>query len=192
MNPSPNANRKFARAGGIEVAVCGERELLRYRGDGVTHLISIQDTGYRDDQDTARKIAESVPGAAIHRVFFNDAWQDSMEGGPNPKDIRAALAFAASARTGATLLIHCHMGISRSTAVAFAVLCDRTGPGHEAACLKAVVRIRPVASPNPAVVRLADRILGRRMAMVDALEAWKQTQPPRIWVRDLESEIGMP
>ena len=71
----------------------------------------------------------------------------------------------------APMVVHCFAGISRSTASAFAIACDRNPdademddrPGH-------APRRRP-AFPNRRIVALADDILGRRGRMVDAVEA---------------------
>mgnify|MGYP000184203208 CR=1 FL=1 len=60
MKPNPTANRKFLRAGGSELAVCGELELPIYTRDGVTHLISIQDAGYRDDSGMSERLVAGV------------------------------------------------------------------------------------------------------------------------------------
>lgn len=77
---------------------------------------------------------------------------------PSVDDLKAALAFD---REDASLLIHCHAGISRSTAIALAILSQRLGPGKESEAMDELLRIRPEAVPNLHIIRLADEILGR-------------------------------
>jgi predicted protein tyrosine phosphatase len=69
------------------------------------------------------------------------------------------------------MLVHCRAGISRSTAAAYILACDRAGPGAEAA-LANILRERAAhADPNRLMVRIGDDLLGRRGRMVDAITA---------------------
>jgi Predicted protein tyrosine phosphatase len=88
---------------------------------------------------------------------------------PEERHLYEALAWArkwASAR----LLIHCEMGISRSAAVALSVLADRYGSGREAQAVSDLFDIRPVASCNPRLLGMADKILGRGGRLVEAYQ----------------------
>jgi predicted protein tyrosine phosphatase len=66
------------------------------------------------------------------------------------------------------LLIHCWAGISRSSAAAYAIACDRN-PGFENEIADELRRRSPVVTPNKLMVQLADDLLGRKGAMVDAI-----------------------
>jgi predicted protein tyrosine phosphatase len=68
------------------------------------------------------------------------------------------------------LLIHCWAGISRSSAAAYIVACDRN-PGCERAIAADLRRRAPFATPNPLMVRLADDMLARQGRMVAAIAA---------------------
>lgn len=81
------------------------------------------------------------------------------------------LAFTREWDRRAPLLFHCYAGVSRSMAAAFAVLCDRLGPGHEAAIAHLMREKAPHADPNRLIVRLADSLLGRDGDMVRAVES---------------------
>jgi predicted protein tyrosine phosphatase len=91
-------------------------------------------------------------------------------GGPTRADIRAILDFARE-RRDRSILVHCHAGMSRSTAVAIAILHDRGLP--EADAFTAARAARPMDAiaderpfiPNPLVLAHADAILGG--ALVD-------------------------
>jgi predicted protein tyrosine phosphatase len=83
-------------------------------------------------------------------------------------DIEQALQFARAVDPEREhLLVHCHVGIGRTTAVALAIITDRLGRSREGAALAELLRIGPQAVPNLPVLALADEILGR----VGALEA---------------------
>jgi len=69
------------------------------------------------------------------------------------------------------MLIHCWAGISRSTASAFAIACERNPHADEHAIALALRRAAPHAYPNRRLVALADDILGRRGRMIEAVEA---------------------
>jgi len=80
------------------------------------------------------------------------------------------LAFARDWDAKQPLLIHCWAGISRSMATAYAILCDRLGPGREIQIARAMRQRAPHAQPNRLLVQHADEALGRGGKMVLALD----------------------
>jgi len=90
---------------------------------------------------------------------------------PTYEQIAEILTFAQSIDRSSSVLIHCWAGISRSTAVAYAVLCQIAGPGTEKECLTHVRRIRPQAIPNSLIVTLAEVALERNGTMFVAYDA---------------------
>jgi predicted protein tyrosine phosphatase len=68
------------------------------------------------------------------------------------------------------MLVHCWAGVSRSTASAFIVACDRNPDADETAIAAALRKAGPGATPNPLIVRLADDVMGRGGRMVDAVQ----------------------
>lgn len=93
-----------------------------------------------------------------------------------PDQVGEAIAFA-RVHVGGALLVHCFHGVGRSAAVALAILADRAGPGGELAALDRLLSIRPQATPNLVVVKLADEVLGRGGALVAAVSAWEDATP---------------
>jgi predicted protein tyrosine phosphatase len=87
------------------------------------------------------------------------------------EQIAAAIEFGRAHRTGA-MLIHCHAGIARSTAVALAIIADRLGPGQEEIALAELLKLQQWAVPNLHVVRLADSILGREGRLLQIVTDW--------------------
>ena len=96
-----------------------------------------------------------------------------MEGyfAPDTESVARLLEFSRTWDASAPMVVHCFAGISRSTASAFAIACDRN---PEVAEKRIALMLRQAAShafPNRRIVALADDILGRRGRMVDAIEA---------------------
>lgn len=89
---------------------------------------------------------------------------------PAAQHIERLLAFGRGWRAEAPMLVHCWAGVSRSTAAAYILLCDRYGPGSEREVAKALRYRAPHACPNALMVRLADRALDREGRMVRAVE----------------------
>lgn len=118
---------------------------------------------------------ETPPGIdpARHlRLAVNDvaeAW--AAEVPPSPHHIEQLLEFGRAWAAEAPILLHCWAGISRSTAAAYILLCDRLGPGSEYEIARALRARAPHAFPNPLLVSLADRALAREGRMVEAVRA---------------------
>lgn len=90
---------------------------------------------------------------------------------PNQDHIHLILDFARSVAPDDTILIHCWAGVSRSTAAAYIIRCAQTAVGDEAMLAHNLRAKAPYATPNPALIAIADAILGRNNAMTHAIEA---------------------
>lgn len=88
---------------------------------------------------------------------------------PDAAMVARLLDFAAHWTAEAPLLIHCHAGVSRSTAAACAIACARSAPGEEAAIANRLRSLSPSATPNALIVALADRLLDRDGRMIAAV-----------------------
>jgi predicted protein tyrosine phosphatase len=89
---------------------------------------------------------------------------------PDRNIMHAVLDFGRNSESQRALLIHCWAGISRSSAAAFAIACDRN-PGFEHDIATELRRRAPSATPNRLMVRLADDLLQRDGRMVEAIES---------------------
>ena len=79
---------------------------------------------------------------------------------PTEEDVSKLLRFFSSWDADSPLLIHCWMGISRSTAAA-AIALAQHDPGQD--MMRLAHRLRkasPIATPNPLMIKLADEQLG--------------------------------
>lgn len=153
----------------FRVTICGIDELGLHCEAGVTHVLSILDPGW--------PAPEALTAFDPHRRL-ELRFHDVIDAGPGwvvpeSRDIEHLLAFARELRpTREThLLVHCHAGVSRSTAAATLILAQTlpSRPADEA--LLAVVRQRPRAWPNLRVLELGDALLGRRGQVVAAARA---------------------
>jgi len=147
--------------------ICGLQELSAHKGAGVTHLLSILDPEAPDPTQF-----QYYPALERLTLRFHDtilAHPDYVL--PRRADVEALLAFGQGLPDGdAThLLIHCHMGISRSTAAAAAILLQARPQLDEDAALAHIQSQRPQAWPNSLMIRHADTLLDRGGRLVAAL-----------------------
>ncbi len=165
-----NADEAVSTAGLVpwRLSICGLDELGGYAAAGVSHVVSILDPGWPDPA----AFAAYAPHRRVVWRFHDVIAPRAEVAAPHAGDVDAILAWSeVLAREGADhVLVHCHAGVSRSTAAAV-VLLARDHPGREAEAFDAVARIRPRSWPNSRMLALADARLGRGGALVDALRA---------------------
>ena len=89
---------------------------------------------------------------------------------PGEQHVAELIAFVRDWDRRAPLVVHCYMGISRSTASAFATVCALNRHRAEESIAQALRAASPTATPNIRIVTLADRLLGRGGRMVAAIE----------------------
>jgi len=90
---------------------------------------------------------------------------------PDARLVERVLKFAQDWDERSPMVVHCWAGISRSTASAFAIACERNPHADELKIALAMRRASPSAFPNRRIVALADDILDRRGRMLEAVEA---------------------
>ncbi len=152
------------------LTICGLDELLSQRSTRVTHVLSILDPGMPQPE-----IVRHYKMLRDHQMLhFHDIAQP-MAGAQAPSRGHVARLLAYGDEIVSTLgaedhlLIHCHAGISRSTAAA-TILLAQHHPGREEQALQRVVQSRPVAIPNVRMIAYADALLERDGALIAALE----------------------
>ena len=150
----------------FQVTICGIDELEDRCATGVTHVLSILDPGWPEPDPISRFDLNRRLRLRFHDVI------ESQPGwiAPERWDVELLLAFsrdlAASGR--AHLLVHCHAGVSRSTAAA-ALVMAQTRPDRPAEeVLQEVTRLRPRAWPNLRILEIGDEILGRHGEIIEA------------------------
>jgi predicted protein tyrosine phosphatase len=149
----------------IDLTICGVDDLPDQAGKRWTHVVSIWDKVFLYDKDCREKVKEIAPRAELLFGFFEDTDDPDHPDAPRLRDIKRILDFTSNLPAKAKLLVHCRAGISRSTATAYAILCQHSEPGTEVLNMLHVGTLRPVVVPNRLVIEMADKILKRKGGM---------------------------
>jgi len=106
-----------------------------------------------------------------HLVLSMDDITEPLDGYTPPSEDHVArlVAFLNAWDRGAPLVMHCLAGISRSTAGAFVAACALNPHRSEETIAQALREASPAAMPNPMLVKHADKVLGRKNRMVEAI-----------------------
>jgi predicted protein tyrosine phosphatase len=103
------------------------------------------------------------------RLHFHEA----IEASPGLKlptidDIAAIIDFGSRRDSAVPLIVHCHYGISRSTAAMATLIARNPSVGSREVFVR-LLRIRPRAWPNSLMIHHADQLLDRRGMLMRAL-----------------------
>lgn len=153
----------------MRITICGIPELGEHCEAGVTHVLSILDPGWPDPIAFLDFPPHRREALRFHDVI---APVSSTTIVPTEDHVAQLLEFGRevmAAGPDAHLLIHCHAGISRSTASA-ALLLAQAYPARRADEIFAEIgRLRPQAWPNLLLLELGEAALGRHGEIVPAV-----------------------
>jgi predicted protein tyrosine phosphatase len=154
----------------IRVTICAISELVHHQGRRITHVLSILNPDTPDPDVILSLRADWQMTLRFH---------DEIDAGPNiilpnidhiKKIIDIGRLLSEAQFNGAPhILIHCQMGISRSTAAMGTLLAALNPTQDEHEIFDLVFRLRPIAWPNCLMIELADNVLGRRGRLLAAL-----------------------
>jgi predicted protein tyrosine phosphatase len=152
----------------FRITVCGLEELGGHCEARVSHVLSILDPDW--------PVPEAFGSFGEHErleLRFHDVIEEAPGVlPPREEHVHQLLAFGrdllAEPRPAAHLLVHCHAGISRSTAAMALILAQALPTIPAGAILGEVLRIRPKAWPNLRLIEMGDALLARRGEMVVA------------------------
>jgi predicted protein tyrosine phosphatase len=150
----------------FDVTICGIPELDAYCRVPLTHLLSIIDPDWGED------IPAIDAFAPRHQMSlrFHDVIEPAPDRlAPSRDDVARLLAFGRLLAPGDHLLVHCHGGISRSTAAAALILAQAHPDWPAREVLAAVVELRPRAWPDLRVLEFGDELLGRGGEIIAAV-----------------------
>jgi predicted protein tyrosine phosphatase len=153
------------------LTICSISELPDQRGRSVTHVLSILDPDHPDPEAFGSYDPHHRTILRFHDII------NPVEGLilPAPEHVEAVLRFGdevASEHAGKVeghLLVHCHMGVSRSTAAMLTLLAQTHPRESEDRLFERLTEIRPQAWPNSLMIEFADGLLSRNGRLVDAL-----------------------
>jgi predicted protein tyrosine phosphatase len=157
-------------SGRIRRTICGLDELATL-GSGATHVMSILDPDFPDPHGAAEKFQ-----ARLCLRFHDIIAPEPGLIAPEPHHIEALLAFGRGLGGASHLLVHCHMGVSRSPAAMAALLAQANPQADERALISHIADLRPQAWPNLLMVALADEQLDRGGRLVAALKPLYERQ----------------
>ncbi|WP_068494332.1 tyrosine phosphatase family protein [Paramagnetospirillum marisnigri] len=163
------------------LTICGIDELPEHAEAGVSHVLTIIDPDWPDPEHFRAFKPHKRTIWRFHDIVNEHDGQQH----PTERNVRAILDYGTALQDEAVahLLVHCHMGISRSTATA-AILMAQHNPGREAEAFAHLAGIRPQAWPNSRMIGMADRLLDRGGALVAAMRDLHKVQ-----VRALKPEM---
>ena len=153
----------------FQVTICGIGELGLHCEAGVTHVLSLLDPGSPEPE----AFGTFDPHRRLELRFHDVIDADPGCVPPERPDVEQLLSFGRDlgSAKGGHLLVHCHAGVSRSTAAATLILAQARPDRPAEEALQTVVRRRPRAWPNLRILELGDALLGRRGEIVVAARA---------------------
>lgn len=127
-----------------------------------------------DDTDTMRE--EWVSRNNKHVVVYvDDISQPRLYYSlPTIDHVKEALSHLTNLTDSDKILIHCHAGVSRSTAIAIAALVQNGVDPAEA--IDQIEEIRPCLWPNQLIIKHADDYLGLKGKLYNEVLDWKQSR----------------
>jgi predicted protein tyrosine phosphatase len=145
--------------------VCGLEELAGHSARGVSHVLSLLDPGTPEP--------EAFAGYGLHArttLRFHDCLGPG-EGlvPPQPEHVAAILDFGRQLDGAAHLLVHCHYGLSRSTAALLMVFAQAEAETSAEALVARLHALREPAWPNARMIGFADAMLNRDGQLSEAV-----------------------
>ena len=153
----------------FQVTICGIGELGLHCEAGVTHVLSILDPGWPEPE----AFGTFDPHRRLELRFHDVIDADPGCVPPERPDVEQLLSFGRdlTSAKGTHLLVHCHAGVSRSTAAATLILAQARPDRPAEEALQTVVRRRPRAWPNLRILEFGDALLDRRGEIIVAARA---------------------
>jgi predicted protein tyrosine phosphatase len=154
----------------VRMTICGMIELGELPMSEVSHIVSILDPG-----SDGPHCLKTVPSHARLDLRFHDIIdeRDNMVC-PQRDDIQRLLRFGRTLdhdRESCThLLIHCEVGISRSTAAAVLLFAQAFRDEPSGKAVERMLKARPYSWPNTRMIELGDELLERGGELITAVD----------------------
>jgi predicted protein tyrosine phosphatase len=142
-----------------------------------THMIRLVDPALPEGR---LALAATVDRTLLLRL--DDVSHDAPLG-PSRDHVAEILDFVDGMLTAGgaiRLYVHCHAGVSRSTATAYLALACRHGAGRESDAFDELLSLTVKPWPNRRIVAHADGLLGRGGRLLAPLDAYRGAYPRRL------------
>lgn len=152
------------------------RDAAAVAGDwSATHVVSLL------DPELADEFVPRISGAMHHVVRLRDQ-ESALATGHFPETITSFfdLVLPAIEQQDSRILVHCHAGVSRSTAFAYGVIAHRFGVGREVEAFEALLSIVNKPWPNRRIIEIFDAHWQREGRLLAPLDAMRARHPKRI------------
>lgn len=151
----------------MRTEICGHSSVhgLLLEGPGQRDLILVTNPGYMPFGDDAERVLALA--RRVLRLQFDDFTAQVLDLDirlPSEADVEEALAFAPHSDD---LVVACHAGVSRSSALAYVLRCRDWGPPSAVTILE-----RGIHAPNRLIVEMGARVL-RNLEVWDTYETWR-------------------
>ena len=162
----------------MKLKICSLEEVQKYMDEGwPDFLISLVDSNFKGEWDSVDE---------RHLVLYFDDITIPRKGYvlPQMSHVLEILKFAARVDPDKNLLVHCHQGISRSTAAAIAISIQN-GLEYEDA-FESICNIRPGLWPNQRMIGIIDDIFNLGGELGRFVADWKRDE----FIKKYKDEIA--
>jgi predicted protein tyrosine phosphatase len=152
------------------------RDAAMVAGDwAATHVVSLLDPELPDEH------VPRISGAKHHVVRLRDQ-ENALATSHFPEAITTFfdVVLPAIEQQDSRILVHCHAGVSRSTAFAYGVIAHRFGAGREDEAFAALLSIVNKPWPNRRIIEIFDAHWQREGRLLAPLDAMRARHPKRI------------
>lgn len=145
----------------FQMTICGLQELEEHSDSQVSHVLSIMDPAHPHPSAFASYGEHERLELRFHDIIDKRPEQDE----PQPHHVEQILLFGRAIMANPDdcrhLLVHCHAGISRSTAAMTLILALGQPELSAPEVLSQLLRIRAIAWPNLRMLGMGEEQLGR-------------------------------
>lgn len=175
----------------FQITICGIEELAGHAEGKVSHVLSILDPDHLEPEAFGTYGEHAKLELRFHDVIEASAGIEA----PQPHHVEQVLAFGRDILSDPEalrhLLVHCHMGVSRSTAAMTLLLAQAQPSASARDVLHQVLAIRGKAWPNLRILTFGEELLGRRREFSEAVgEIYRIQLDRRPQIKDFFLEVG--
>jgi predicted protein tyrosine phosphatase len=175
----------------FHITVCGIEELAGHAERQVSHVLSILDPDHAEPEAFGAYGEHAKLELRFHDVIEESSGYEA----PQPRHVEQILTFGRDILSDPEalrhLLVHCHMGISRSTAAMTLLLAQSQPEVPARQVLHQVLAIRERAWPNLRMLSLGEGILGRKGEFSEAVgEIYRIQLDRKPGIKEFFLEVG--